>query len=90
MTIEEIEKHPKTTLSPAMVGQLLGIDPFSIRYMARTNPALLGFKTVVYQTPGSTYFHCKIPKDAFINWYRGRGDGNGTAVMGEQAQEHGC
>lgn len=65
MTIDDLDKLTTPTITPAQVGAVLGIDPNTIRWQARDNPALLGFPVIVVKS--RTY----IPRVPFINFIRG-------------------
>ena len=62
MTLEEIKRLDRETLTPAMVASVLNCDPNLIRVAARQNPALLGFPVVVVG------HRTKIPRMAFLNF----------------------
>lgn len=71
MTIEELRAVPGNSLRVNQVAAFLGMNPQSIRYMARTCPELLGFPVCCYQSEGAVTWHCLIPKEAFIAWVTG-------------------
>lgn len=66
MTLDDLAKLDAVTLTPAQVGAVLGIDPNTIRWQARDNPALLGFPVIVARS--RTY----IPREPFLRWMAGK------------------
>lgn len=62
MTIEEIKNSSAVWLTPAQVAPILGVNPQTLRVMAATNPAALGFPVIVM---GS---RVKIPKVPFLHF----------------------
>lgn len=67
MTIEDIKKLDKDILTPGDIAPVLGCDPNVIRYQAKQDIKQLGFPAAKI---GS---RIKIPKQAFINWFIGKG-----------------
>ncbi len=67
MTIEEIKTSDKNMLTPGDIAPVLGCDPNLIRYQAKEDIKQLGFPAAKL---GS---RIKIPRQAFINWYEGKG-----------------
>lgn len=65
MTLEDIKNMECETITPAVAGEVMGINPHYIRVAARTRPDLLGFPTVVYNS------RTKIPRRAFIKFMEG-------------------
>ena len=65
MTIEDIKRLPKETLTPQDVAPLLGCWNYSINKQAQADPGKLGFPVSVM---GSRIY---IPKDGFVNWWMG-------------------
>ena len=68
MTIDDLTKLDDVTLTPAQVGAVLGINPNTLRWQARVDPAALGFPVIVVKS--RTY----IPREAFLRWMNGLGD----------------
>lgn len=69
MTLDDIRAMDKPCITPAEAGQVLGINPQSIRIMARANPAALGFPVIC-----SLPHRVQIPRLAFLRFMEG-GDG---------------
>lgn len=65
MTITDIKAMPRTYLTTADIGTLIGIRPDTLLYQARTDPSRLGFPVCV---AGDTV---RIPKWAFLDWLLG-------------------
>ena len=65
MTLNDIKAMDKEFISPAVVAQVIGCNPQSIRIQARENPAALGFPVSVQGT------RTRIPRLAFISWVEG-------------------
>ena len=65
MTLNDIKAMDKEFISPAVVAQVIGCDPQSIRIQARKNPAALGFPVSVQGT------RTRIPRRAFVRWMEG-------------------
>ena len=65
MTLSDLENMTVVKLTPAQVGEVLGINPNTIRWQAHDNPAALGFPVIVVKS--RTY----IPREAFIRWMAG-------------------
>lgn len=68
MTISDLAQLTAPTITPAQAGAVLGIDPNTIRWQARDNPALLGFPVIVVKS--RTY----IPRLPFIRFVTGEGE----------------
>lgn len=66
MTLDDIRKMTKGTISPAEAASVIGCDPFYIRLMARQSPENLGFPVIVYNS------RTKIPREAFIAFMEGK------------------
>lgn len=64
-TLQDIEKHPREFLTPALVAPVIGMDQQTLRMRARERPDLLGFSVIC---AGS---RVKIPKEAFLRFMRG-------------------
>ena len=64
MTLEELEKLPKATLTPDQVAEFLGCTAQSIRSQAQVDAGALGFPVIVM---GSTV---KIPRLGFCYFMR--------------------
>ena len=62
MTINDIAAMTRPTITPAQACAVLGIDPNTLRWQARENPALLGFPVIVVKS--RTY----IPRLPFIQY----------------------
>ena len=60
MTITELQKSDKAFLIPTDISAILGVDPHSIRIMARDCPDRLGFPVVRIGT------RTKIPRIPFL------------------------
>lgn len=67
MTIEDIKKMDKEILTPGDIAPVLGCDPNRIRWQAKQDIKQLGFPA---SKLGS---RIKIPRQAFINWFEGKG-----------------
>ena len=65
MTVTELREIPRTYLTTADIGTLIGIRPDTLLYQARTDPSRLGFPVCV---AGDTV---RIPKWAFLDWFLG-------------------
>ena len=65
MTLTDLEQLSTPTITPAQAGAVLGIDPNTIRWQARDNPALLGFPVIVVKS--RTY----IPRLPFLRFLKG-------------------
>lgn len=61
-TLDTIRQMSRETLTPAIVAEVLGCDPQTIRLRARMAPERLGFPTIVM---GSRVL---IPREAFIHF----------------------
>lgn len=68
MTIQDLKGMTCLNLTPAQPGAILGIDPNTIRWQARDNPAALGFPVIVVKS--RTY----IPRIPFIRFVTGEGE----------------
>ena len=68
MTIQDLKGMTCLNLTPAQAGAVLGIDPNTIRWQARDNPAALGFPVIVVKS--RTY----IPRIPFIRFVTGEGE----------------
>lgn len=64
ITIKDVEKMDCLTITPAIAGEVLGIDPQNVRLQARNNPQRLGFPVICY---GS---RVKIPREPFVRFVR--------------------
>lgn len=62
MTLKELAELDSEILTPTQVAPILGVNPQTIRVMAATNPAALGFPVIVM---GS---RVKIPKVPFLHF----------------------
>lgn len=71
MTVEEIRAMPRTYLTTADIGTLIGIRPDNLLWQARQDPRKLGFPVCV---AGDTV---RIPKGAFLDWLLGSGRNTG-------------
>ena len=69
MTLDEVRELRTDIITPAQAAQVLGINPQSIRIMARANPAALGFPVIC-----SSPHRVQIPRLAFLRFMEG-GDG---------------
>lgn len=65
MTLDDVRNMNKETLTPAIVAEVLGCNPQTIRLTARMAPERLGFPTIVM---GSRVL---IPKQAFLQFMEG-------------------
>lgn len=65
MTLTDLERLGTPTITPAQAGAVLGIDPNTIRWQARDNPAALGFPVIVVKS--RTY----IPRLPFLRFMKG-------------------
>lgn len=61
-TLDTIRQMSRETLTPAIVAEVIGCDPQTIRLRARMAPELLGFPAIVM---GSRVL---IPREAFIRF----------------------
>ncbi len=68
MTLKDIADMDCATITPAIAAAAVGCDPQYIRYMARTNPELLGFPTMVL---GKRTRIPRLPFLAFMGWRDG-------------------
>lgn len=75
MTIKDLTDLDTPTITPAQAGAVLGIDPNTIRWQARDNPALLGFPVIVVKS--RTY----IPRIPFIQYVTGTNQGGSNKPM---------
>ncbi|MBP5423932.1 MAG: hypothetical protein J6Y78_15980 [Paludibacteraceae bacterium] len=66
-TIEDIKRLNRDILTPGDIAPVLGCDPNLIRHQAKEDIKQLGFSA---SKLGS---RIKIPRQAFINWYEGKG-----------------
>lgn len=62
MTIAEIETMPDEMLTPAQIAPIIGSNPDTIRWMARTAPENLGFPVVIIGN------RVKIPRRPFLKF----------------------
>lgn len=62
LTIFDIQNLTEPTLTVAQVSEVLGMDPATIRWQAREEPAALGFPVIVAKS--RTY----IPRLPFIQY----------------------
>jgi len=62
MTIEDLRKVPKGTLTVAQAAEYLGCSAQQLRVCARERPELLGFPTIIVNS------RVLIPKEAFIRF----------------------
>lgn len=65
MTLNDLTTLDTPTITPAQAGAILGIDPNTIRWQARDNPAALGFPVIVVKS--RTY----IPRLPFLRFMKG-------------------
>lgn len=65
MTIEYIKAMDREMLTPAIVGKVIGCDPYRITLQAREQPELLGFPVHVHGN------RTLIPRRAFIKFMEG-------------------
>ena len=70
MTITDLIALETPTITPAQAGAVLSIDPNTIRWQARDNPAALGFPVIVVKS--RTY----IPRMPFIRFMTGEAEGS--------------
>ena len=66
-TLEDIKKMDKDTISPAVVGPVIGCDPHYIRLTAREAPEELPFPVITCRS------RVRIPRLAFIRFMEGAG-----------------
>ena len=85
MTLEQLRAHPAETVLALDIAPIVGMDAAAIRFMARARPDLLGFPTIAYQNEGSTTWHVKIPRRAFLRWL----DYGNAPVARDEAEETG-
>ena len=64
MTLEQIERMPKSMLTLQDVAEYLQADPATLRLQAREDPEALGFPIICC---GS---RTKIPKEGFVHYCR--------------------
>ena len=62
MTLAEIVKSDKPTLTPADIADVLNADPQDIRVQARTAPEKLGFPVIIIKS------RTKIPRVPFLRY----------------------
>ena len=67
MTIEDIKSMNKEILTPNDIAPVLECDPNLIRFQAKQDIRQLGFPASKLGT------RVKIPRQAFINWFEGKG-----------------
>jgi hypothetical protein len=65
MTLTELEGLDTLMITPLQAGQVLGLDPSSIRWQARNEPELLGFPVIAARS------RVKIPRVPFIKFVKG-------------------
>lgn len=65
MTLDDIKSMDREMLTPAIVGKIIGCDPYYISLQARQRPELLGFPVHVHGT------RTLVPRRAFIRWMEG-------------------
>ena len=68
MTLDDIKKLERETLTPDQVASVLGCDPQGIRVWARQRPQDLGFPVVVLA------HRVLIPRRAFLKFMEGGKD----------------
>lgn len=66
MTIDDLRGLSCVNLTPAQAGAVLGIDPNTLRWQARSEPAALGFPVIVVKS--RTY----IPRLPLIQFLTGK------------------
>lgn len=71
MTIADLENMDSPTLTPAVVAEVLGQDPQSIRDQAHYDPKMLGYPVIV------TGRRVRIPRVPFIQFLSGASSPNG-------------
>lgn len=69
-TLDDVRKMARDVLTPAIVGSVLGMDPYTINVMVRECPERIPFPFFVSGR------NVKIPKAGFIRWM----DGNGPRI----------
>ena len=62
MTLAEIKETDEVFLTPSDIATVLGSDAQTIRDMAKSDPAKLGFQVTVIGT------RVKIPRKPFLKW----------------------
>ena len=72
LTLDDLRKMEKETITPAVAAQVLHCDPNWIRVAARSNKDLLGFPVVLL---GKNGHRVKIPRMAFIRFMEGETNG---------------
>lgn len=60
MTLEELKRSEKETISAAVAGRILGVDPQLIRVQARQDKDALGFPVILLGR------NVRIPRRSFI------------------------
>lgn len=65
MTLDDIKTMTREMLTPSIVAQIIGCNPYYITIQARTDPDALGFPVSVQGT------RTRIPRRAFIRWMEG-------------------
>lgn len=65
ITLDDVKAMDQEMLTPAIVGQVIGCNPYYISLQARENPALLGFPVSVHGT------RTLIPRRSFIRFMEG-------------------
>ena len=63
MTVDDIRHMDRDFLTPAIVGPVLGRNPYSINIQAHKDPSKLGFPVCVCGRRVS------IPRLGFLHWY---------------------
>nr|DAJ19908.1 MAG TPA: excisionase [Siphoviridae sp. ctedi74] len=66
MTLEELKLSEKETISAAVAGKVLGVDPQLIRVQARQNKDALGFPVILLGR------NVRIPRRSFIAFVEGK------------------
>lgn len=66
LTLDDLRKMDRDTITPSIAGQVLGCDPYNINVAIRDAPESIGFP---WFKSGS---HVKIPREGFIRWMEGR------------------
>lgn len=66
LTLDDLRKMDRATITPAIAGQVLGCDPYNINVAIRDDPEHVKFPWFKSGT------RIKIPREGFIRWMEGR------------------